>query len=154
MTKTKNRGRDERLYYNTGTHASPSWVWMKRTINRTVSLGKGEINFQDQESDWEKTLGAAKKLGLQFGYREKISAADSVFAAIWDSYLNGTPIEVAAMAGNIATAGVKGFRAFIEVMELEQTAELEGMTEWSVSTKLTEHEEAGSIVEPDRYTVP
>lgn len=154
MTARKNRGRNERLYYNTGTHASPSWIWMKRTINRTLSFGKGEINFQDSESEWEKTLGAAKKLGLNWGYRELITSNDTVFAALWDSYLNGTPIEVAAMNGDIATTGKKGFRAFIEVMEMEQTAELEGMTEWAVSVKLTEHEEASAVVDPDRYTVP
>lgn len=154
MTATKNLGRQEKHYYNTGTHASPSWSEMKRSFNWNLGFTKGEVNFQDGESDWEKTLGAAKKLGLSFTYREKKSATDTVFNALWDSFLNGTAIELAAMNGPIATTGSRGFRAFIEVMSMEKTAEQEGMTEWAVAVKLTEHEEGGSIVDPDRYVVP
>jgi asparagine synthetase A len=154
MTATKKTGRQAKSYYNTGSHASPVWVEMKRIVNLTQPFSKGEAELKDRESDFAKVLGGLKTIGLKFTYHERHSTNDTVFAALWDSWFNDTAVEFAAMNGAINVAGNKGYRAFLMVTEMERGEELEGVIEWDVTLKLTEHEEAGATVEPDRYTVP
>jgi predicted secreted protein len=154
MTATKLIGRDAKAYYNTGTHAAPAWSEMKRIKDLSIPFAKGEVDILDRESGWKKTVGGQKEFAVSFVYNEKVSAADAAFDKLWDSYLIGTAVEMAFMNGSIAVAGKKGFRGYFEVFEMERSEELEGICSWDISIKLTEHEEAGAVVEPDRYTVP
>jgi hypothetical protein len=154
MTASKITGRQAKTYYNTGTHATPVWVLMGRIVNLTQPFSKGEAELKDRESDWKKVLGGLKELGLKFTYNEKKSVNDTVFAALWDSWLNDTAVECAAMNGLIATTGNKGYRAYLMVTEMERSEELEAVVAWDVTMKLTEHEESGATIEPDRYVVP
>lgn len=146
-------GRKGRLYLNAGTHAAPSWVLLARTQNVTVAAGKNSGSLDDRSSDWQKDLGGSKTLAFTLGVT-KIKGADTVYDTLLDSYVNDTPIEVAAMNTTIATSGAKGWRAFCIVTKLDDKQELNSPGMHDVELKLTEAEEGGDVVEPDWYEVP
>lgn len=147
-------GKDLKTYYNSATHALPTWVAVPRVINETVSFDKDLAEQKNRESEFKRNLGAHKGIGGSFGYHEKSNEADTVFDKIWDSYLNDTVVEFAFMDGDIATSGNKGFRVGLIVTKLERKRELSDGTEWGVEWSLTEFVESSALVEPDRYTVP
>lgn len=137
-----------KLYYNTGTDATPTWVEVTRAKDVSAPLSKGEADVSRRESNWKMSKGTLKEGGLEFGYQYKLGS-DSVFDALVDSYLNGTPIQFAVMDQAIATSGAWGFKLFSEVMELPIDQPLEDGVVINVSAKPTDHEESGSLVEPD-----
>jgi len=153
MTSKARAGRNGKLYYNAGTHASPSWVLITRARDVEVTNEKDDVEIDDRASAHKKSIGGGKSLGLSFGYTHRIGT-DTVFAVLLDSYNAGTAVQIAAMDGLITTAGQKGWRAFYEVFKLDQSQELNSTISYEVECKLTEHEEAGAIVEPDHYVVP
>jgi hypothetical protein len=146
-------GKDCKAYYNSGTHAVPTWNEAKYAINASANLGKGEGDVSGRYSGWKKSKGALKELEISFTYRHK-RGTDAVFDAILDSYVNGTPMEWAIMDGDITLSKAQGPRAFCEVMSLNATQELENGVEYEVTLKPTWFEEASAVVEPDWYEVP
>lgn len=145
-------GQECKLYYNSGTHASPTWVEIKRAIDVSLAMGKGEADMSRRESGEELARGALKQRNIDFGYRYKIGA-DTVFDALMDSYVNGTPIQFAVMDQDITTAGAQGLRAFCEVMKADRDEPLADGVTVAFSAKPTDHEESGALVEPDWYEI-
>lgn len=146
-------GKDCKLYYNTGTHATPTWVEIKNAINVSVNLGKGEADVSARFSSWKLSKGSLKELEISVTYRHK-QGTDTVFDALQAAYINGTAIEFAVMDGDITVSGVQGPRAFCEIMSMNLSQELENSMEFELTLKPTYVEEAGSLVEPDWYEVP
>lgn len=152
MGRPSKVGHECKLYYNSGTHASPTWVEVKRAIDVSVALSKGEAEASRRESKWKLSRGGLKELGVDFGYRWK-PGGDTVFDALWDSFLNGTAVEVYVADGDAATNGTEGIRGFIEVMEMPYEQGLEETQTINVAAKLTDWEEASALVEPDWYVI-
>jgi len=146
------QGRKAKLYYNTGTHASPTWVEVKRCINETVSLSKGEVENISRLSDWKKVLAGLKEGSLKLDYNYK-TGADTVFTALSNSYFNDTVVEFAVMDQAITVSGAKGFRAYLQVFGMESPAEIEGKKNYAFELKPSEYEETGVVIEPDLYSV-
>jgi hypothetical protein len=143
-----------KTYYNTATHATPTWVEIKRLVNETVDFGKGTADQMNRESEWKRILPTLKELTPSFTYQEKKNQADTVWDALWDSYLADTIVEFAFMDASIATTGNKGFLAGAIVTKMAHKRELEGIVEWDVELGLAEFVEAGALVEPERFVVP
>ncbi len=146
-------GKDCKAYYNSATHATPTWNEAKYAINVSANFGKGEGDVSGRYSGWKKSKGALKELEITFTYRHK-RGVDAVFDKILDSYVNGTPVEWAILDGDITLTKAQGPRAFCEVMSLNMTQELENGVEYEVTLKPTWFEEASNVVEPDWYEVP
>ena len=140
-------GKDCKLYYNTGTRASPTWVEIKKARDVAANAGKGEADVSNRESSWKKDMSALKTLEVNFGYTHK-RGTDTVFAALLAQYLNDTNVEFAVMDGDITYIGAKGWRAFYQCFTLNQTQELENGSVWEVGIKPTWHEESSTIAEP------
>ena len=146
-------GHEQKLYYNTGTNASPTWVLVKRAIDVSVPFAKGRADVSRRESKWKKERGAQIELGLEFGYLYR-TGTDTVWAALLDSALNGTPIEFAVMDGLIATSGSRGWRAYYEVMDFPTEENLVDSKKYNVTCAHTDKEESSTLIEPTMYTVP
>lgn len=145
-------GQNCKLYVNTGTHASPTWVELKRVIDVTHPLTKDRRETSRRESGWKFERGALKGTELSFGYLYK-AGSDTALAALRDSYLDGDQIEFAVMDGPIATVGSQGYRFFGEVFEFSNDEPLNGSKVVNVTAGLTDVEESGSLVEPDWYEI-
>jgi hypothetical protein len=153
LTEGEKVGKDCKLYYNTGTHAAPSWVLMGRVRDVSVPLSKGEADVSRRESGWRLTKGALKENGLEFGYVYK-SGTDTVFDMLLDSFLNDTAVEYAVMDDLITESGAQGLRCFMEVFEFPYDQALEEGQIFNVSLKGTPVEEASTLVQPDWYEIP
>lgn len=151
--ETHRTGLELYTYRNSATHGTPTWAELKRINDESLDLDKNKAEFKSRESKNRRSKGTTRFWSGSFTYLEKKNAADTDFDALFASWLNGTPIEIAVMDGPIATAGSKGFRIGMEVMKMSQTRNLEDVTEWSVEYELTEFVEGGVLIEPDRYTV-
>ena len=146
-------GQSGKLYRNTGTHASPVWVEIKRAKDVSIPFSKGEADVSRRESDWEMFIGALKTVGLEFGYQHK-RGADADRTALVASMLLGTPIEFAVMDDDITTDGAYGVRGYMEVFEFPFDQPLKDGQTVAVVCKLTEFEEpAGTLIEPEIMTV-
>jgi len=145
-------GQECKLYYNAGTRAARSWVEIKRAVDVTLNLSKGDADTSRRESSWELKRGALKQAGIDFGYRYKVGA-DTVFDALLDSVLNNTPIELAAMDGDIATAGSQGLAMFCEIMQANRDEPLADGVSVAFTAAPTDHEEGGSLAEPEWLTI-
>ena len=150
---TSKTGRKARMYYNAGTHASPSWVEITRAGDVSVALGKEQVELKDRGSDWKKDLAGHKELSISFDLTY-LSGANSVYAVMLDSYVADTPVEFAVMDGDITVSGTAGWRAYCTVFGFEKSEEQGSAMANAVELHLTEFEEAAVIVEPDHYIIP
>lgn len=142
-----------KLYYNSATHATPTWVEVKRAKDVSVPLSKDEADTSRRESKWKFSKGAQREGALEFGYQYK-SGADTVFDMLLDSFLNGTAVQFAVMDGDITASGNQGLRAFMEVFDFPHDEPLADGVVYNIGLKLTDHEESSALVEPDWYAVP
>lgn len=145
-------GQECKAYYNSGTHAAPSWVEIKRGVDFTLNLGKGEAETSRRESGWEFKRGALKQASVDFGYRYK-RGVDTVFDALFDSWANGTAVEFAIMDQIITASGAQGLRAFCEVFSSNMDQPLADGVVVQITASPTDHEEAAALIEPDWYIV-
>jgi hypothetical protein len=146
-------GKDCHLYYNSATHASPTWVEIKKAINVKYKIGKGEAEVTSRETSWKLTKGGLKELEVTFNYRKK-QGTDTVFAFLQAKAISGDAAEFWVADGPQAEVGVQGPRAFCEVISLDGSQELENAEEVEFALKPTYHEETNVLVEPDWHTVP
>jgi len=145
-------GKDCKLYYNSGTHATPTWNEITKAINVSANLGKGEADVSSRETSWKLSKGALKELEISFTYRHK-AGTDTVFDVLLAAYLADTAIEFAVMDAAITEAGAQGPRAFCEIFSMNETQELENAVEYEFTLKPTYAAESGEMVEPDWYEV-
>lgn len=145
-------GKDCKLYYNSGTHTSPTWVEVKKAINVSANLGKGEADVSSRATSWKLVKGALKELEISFTYRHK-AGVDTVFDALLAAYMGDIAKEFAVMDSDITNAGAQGPRAFCEILSMNETQELENSVEYEFTLKPTYHEENNALIEPDWYEV-
>jgi hypothetical protein len=146
-------GKDCKLYYNTGTHATPTWVEIKDAQDVSLPLEKGKAETSSRRSKWKYFGAGLIEAGIDFDYLHN-KGADTVFDALLDSFVNSTVKEFAAMDQAIATSGAQGLRFFGQVFQLNPSQQLEEGTKHSLNIAPSRHEESGALVEPDWYEVP
>lgn len=145
-------GLECKLYYNTGTHASPTWTAISKAINVSFSISKGEADQSSRSSTWRKSKGTLKDLEITFSYRKK-QGTDTVFDALIAAAIADTVQEYAMLDGAVTEAGAQGIRAFCEIMGVGNTQDLESSEEVEFTLKPTYHEESSAEVDPDWYEV-
>jgi len=151
---SKVTGRDCKLYYNTGSHASPTWVEITQAIDVSVDLAKNEAGpTRSRASDWEYTHPGLKNISMSFGYNY-LSGADTVFDALKNSFDLDTESEFAVMDGAIASSGNEGPRFYGVVYGFNVQQGLEDPMTIDVEVKNAYKVESAALVEPDWYIVP
>ncbi|MCC9655287.1 hypothetical protein [Rhodopirellula halodulae] len=150
-------GRLAKLYYNSGTYASPTWVEIVRVSDVNVNMTKNTGSVTTRESPDQKTVIGSKIFQLTATYHEKI-AADSVLDAILTSYMADTPddtggkMDMAAMNQDIETSGSTGVRGQFAVTELSRAEPVNDSVTRSVTWEEVDHEESDSVVDVVEFT--
>lgn len=132
MTKI---GLDCKLYYNSGTYSSPTWHEIVNAKDVTIPLTKGEADTSTRGTKWKTRRGTLRDASIDFQLVQVDN--DAAFTALFDSYVNGTPIELLALNGPVGTAGSQGLRAMCEVFNFQDAQALESAQTFDVSAKPT-----------------
>jgi len=129
-------GMDAKLYRNTGTYETPTWVEITNAKDVNLNLEKGEADVTTRANQgWRATVGTLKDGSVEF---EMVwDTLDAGFTAIQEAYFDGTPLEVAVMDGDIATSGSQGLRATMTVTNFSRNEPLEEAITVSVTLKPT-----------------
>lgn len=129
-------GLDAKLYRNTGTYVAPVWVEIKNVKDVTLNLEAGEADVSTRGNEgWRATAATLKDGSIEF---EMVwDSEDAGFTAIQTAFFAKTPIELAAMDGDITTAGNQGLRASFSVMSFSRSEPLEEAITASVNVKPT-----------------
>jgi hypothetical protein len=128
-------GLECKLYYNTGTYASPTWVEIVNARDVTIPLTKGEADTSRRGSTWRTRRGTLKDASIDFQIVQK--DGDATFTALLNSYINGTPIELLALNGATTDTAAEGLRATCEVFNFQDAQALESAVVYDVSAKPT-----------------
>lgn len=149
-------GKDCYLYYSATGGDTPDWEEIADAMDVNLPLTKGEADVSTRASDWKRFAGALKETGIEFDYLHQ-RGEDDVFAALLDSYLNDTHLEMLILDGPVeidgtADADSQGLRCWMEVFDLSHSQALEEGTKHSVVMKPVRHLDGESaIVEPSWY---
>jgi len=100
-------GKNCKLYYNSGTYGSPTWVEIKNVKDLTLNLSyeEAEVSTRGGGKQYEPTL-----LDSQIDFEMVRDTADSVQTALLAAFVAGTVMDLAVAEGSIATNGVKYYR--------------------------------------------
>lgn len=129
-------GMEAKLYRNTGTYASPTWVEMLNVKDLTLSLEAGEADVTTRgNAGWRATIAALKDGSIE--YEMVWDTADADFTAIQQAFFGNTEIEFAAMDGDITASGSQGLRATMSVTNFSRSEALEEAIGVSVTAKPT-----------------
>lgn len=146
-------GLDCKLYYNSGTHATPTWVEIKKARDVALSdFGVNPVEANSRESPNEAYTPGLVKNGATFTYLHT-RGADTVRDAMIAMVTGRTAKEFALMDGGIALVGARGLRCFFLMEKFAYSQDLEGNQVWDASLKPAYVIEAGAKVEPDLYVI-
>jgi hypothetical protein len=145
-------GRECKLYYNSGTFASPTWTEITRAIDVAYTIASERGNVSSRVSLWKMEKKALNGLELTFGYRYRQGVTDAVFDALRPMALSNTVVEFAVADGAIATTGNEYLRASYQIdMTMNQALGDGVMAEFTAF--LTSEEDSGTLREPAWTTV-
>lgn len=145
-------GRENKFYYNSATHATPTWVLVPAVVDLAMDGTKGEADQSSRTSAFEKMGAGLKKLSLNFGYRPK-TGADTVWDIIMAAYFSDTVKEWFCANQLAATSGSEGLRAYMQCFGLGDEQNLEDGQLHPITLKPTYFEESSTEIDPDWYVV-
>jgi len=127
-----------KTYYNAGSYDTPTWTVIPQ-INDTLNLGlsKDEVDTTDREdAGWETVMGGVRKCPVDF--KIPWTPADSVFSALWTAWTSdddSAVLEMLIMDGAYDTAGTKGIRAYMEILDFKRVEEKNGKVNAEITMK-------------------
>ena len=128
---------DGKLYYcAAGIGGVPTWTEIKIVRDMTVTISKGEADVSSRGGGgWKAVVGTMKELVIDFEivYDPEVAAV----AALLDAFLNGTALGLAAMNGDIETAGTQGMWADCAILKFDEKEPLEGAVTIGITAKST-----------------
>lgn len=145
-------GQECKAYYNTGTHASPTWVLIADAQDVRIATNEwGEAELLSRASSFAKYKPTIRRIAIEIDY---------VFAmgtTVWQSLLNAfhakTVREFAIMDGAIATTSQQGLRAFCNIFSMPVDQPQEDWVTVTLGLKPAYQVESSAVVDPDWYTV-
>lgn len=145
-------GRECYLYYNSATHASPTWVLIAQAVDVSFSIDKNYGDVSSRASTWKKNRAALKDLSISFGYRYKAGVTDAVFDALRAKAIANTEVEMFAADGLSNATGTEGIRAYVD-LTMGREEPLEDGVLIPFEAKHVSFYESGAMIDPDWYTV-
>ena len=129
-------GMQAKLYRNSGSYGTPTWVEVGNVKDLTLNLEAGEADVTTRANDgWRATVATLKDGSIEF---EMVwDTSDANFTAIQQAFFNNTSIEFAVMDGAIATSGSQGLRATMSITNFSRSEALEEAIMVSVTAKPT-----------------
>ncbi len=131
-------GMECKLYYNSTPLAGPpnggGWTEMPNTKDVTLNLETGEADITTRANNgWRATAATLKDGSIEF---EMLwDTDDAGFTAIQAAWQNAAEIALAAMDGDIATAGSQGLASNFTVTNFSRSEPLEEAVTVSVTIK-------------------
>src|SRR5262245_24381218 len=145
-------GRECKLYYNSGTFSSPTWIEVTRAIDVDYDMPAEWGNVSSRVSLFKMEAKALIGLILTFGYRYRQGVTDSVFDALRPMALGITKVEFAVADGAIATTGNEYLRATYQI-EFGNKQPLVDGVQVDFRCHLCSEEDSGVLREPSYVTV-
>lgn len=154
VTPGEQIGKNCILAYNTGTHASPTWVTITRAKDVSLPFSRNEATISSRASRYEFTKAALVKIGLEFGYNYT-RGTDSVWTALQANAIASDPTAIEFWVGDddITLVGAKGVRFYGTLTGFDQDQPLEDGVTQRVTVRPTTYYSSGTLVEPDLYTI-
>jgi hypothetical protein len=144
-------GKTAKLYRNTATNASPTWVEVPEIRDLDLPMQADQVDDSDRCSNFKKYSQCLVDLGISGNMTYRNGNANC--EAIRDALLAGTVIEWAAMDGDITASGTTGIRFFGLVFSADRGQPLTDSMTVALEIKPTYHEESATVIEPSEYTI-
>lgn len=145
-------GNDNKLYYNSATAASPTWVLICIVGNVSVDINIGNAEVDLRCSNW--LLGLPSKLSGGFNFTLATHPGNTVFDALRGIALARTPKQFASADGLIATSGTQAFKGFAHFTAFPLNQETQSLKTGDATLGLSYVEEpAGTLIEPSWVTI-
>lgn len=145
-------GLDCYLYYNSATHATPTWVQIAQARDVRLALSAAEADVSSRECNFKLAMQGLKEFSLEFDYLHTLGA-DTVFDALLASFISGTAKEFFVSDQAAATTGAQGARFGGLVFSMDRNEAMDEGVTMSFTVKPTRFIESGSLVVPDWYEV-
>tara|TARA_Y100000310_G_scaffold310662_1_gene356143 strand:+ start:1198 stop:1650 length:453 start_codon:yes stop_codon:yes gene_type:complete len=145
-------GNDLKLYYNTGTDATPTWVEIDIVGDVTVNLEAGDAEVDLRLTNW--LLNLPSKLSGSIDLALANNIGNTAYDALRGYYFNRTIAQYASANAAIATSGTEYFKAFCHFSSFPWNQATQEMSNHDATLSLSYHEESGSLVEPAWATIP
>lgn len=129
-------GRNAKLYRNTGTWASPTWVVIGNVRDLTLNLEEEEADASTRATaanGFRATVPVIKNASVEFDM--VLDDNDAGFTAIKNTWKNSALLDMAVMDGDITTAGSQGLRAEMSVFNFSRNEALGDVQTVNVSVK-------------------
>ena len=150
-------GFDFKLYYNSGTDASPTWVEINIVGDVNVSpLGFNFASVPLRVSRWSLRL-PTRQQEAAFEFTLANDIGGTVFDALRALAITGsapTHTQLAAADAAIASSNTEGMKAFTVFETFPFNQPLDDLSTGDVSAPFTYTEESGSLVEPSWFSIP
>lgn len=144
-------GQDGKLYYNSATNASPTWVLID--IVGDVGLPDQGTNVASVDlrlTSW--VLGLHGKLKGAIEFMLAHSSSNTLYTTLRGVFTGRTTKQFAVANGAIATAGTEYFKAFCGIESFPLTQPTQEMAALNVRLFLAYVEESSTLVEPSYAT--
>lgn len=148
-------GHSMKLYYNSATVASPTWVEIDEVGDVSIAdLAVGLAELKRRANDFTKNLATLfQSFAVEFRLHHGLNS--TVFDVLRAAFFNKTVTEFAVMNADIATSGNEGMRIPCLIEQFPWDQPLEEVSGHDVRLAIAYMEEpAGTEIDPSWYTVP
>lgn len=144
-------GDDAKLYRNTASDATPTWVECEGVRDLTLDDAWGEADVSSRASDFQLTRKNRRTVGVSFNmihdpldvdYVALRAAADSKTAAV----------QLLILPGPIDTVGLKGVKAWCQIFQHNHAQPLSGAQEIAFTAKPTRYYDTATLKPPVIHT--
>lgn len=129
-------GLDAKIYRNSATYESPTWVEIDNVKDLTLNLTKEEADVTTRANNGWKAIVASLKEG-SIDFEMVWNKSDSNFQALLASFLTNSVIDFLILDGPYDTAGSEGLRASCQVFNFSRAEQLTDVLRASVTIKPT-----------------
>ena len=116
-------GKDCYLYYNSGTHATPTWVEIKRARNITFNIGNdlNDVEFHGTNNG-SQIVGYSRCNGsFEYVRRTGGTTGDSVYGFLYNAMMDGDFVDICCLDGEAAASGATGWRLTVYFGQFAET---------------------------------
>lgn len=153
LTRGAYSGRETHAYYNSATHASPTWTEIVRLRNLQITDGPAlsEIEFHGASSTGN--IPGYDKFSGSFEYVRK-KGTDPVFTFLKTARRNKTIVVLRHLNDEVATSGAEGWDAPILLGEFSETSNGgDGVVVTIPFGKADAYDASGDAVEVEDVTI-
>lgn len=125
------RGKDFKLYRNSATPETPTWVEVTNVRDLSRGLTKVLADASIRGSTFRLQLATLKELSIEF--QMVYDQADASYVALEDAFFEDTSIDLAILDGSKDTVGSKGIRFMGQVSDFGTDENLEEIGQTNVT---------------------